>query len=219
MSAATHDQIKRAAVRLFSERGFAATGIRDLADAAGVSTSALYHYMGTKDELLVHIMDEGLTLLLAEAEQALAASDRPEGQLGALVQRHVIVHAESPRTSLVIDNELRQLHGEALDHTIAQRDAYEKRWAKVIKDGVRDGVFDVPDQRFARLSLLEMCTGVARWYHPEGRKSVDAVVEGIGDLSLAMVRATRGRRPVKFADLGLPPSAEIEPAPTSLVRA
>ena len=47
----TGDRIHRAAVRLFATHGFAGTGIRKIADEAGVTVASLYHYVGTKEEL------------------------------------------------------------------------------------------------------------------------------------------------------------------------
>ena len=44
--------MRAAALTLFAERGYHGTGIRQLADAAGLSSASLYHYMGTKEELL-----------------------------------------------------------------------------------------------------------------------------------------------------------------------
>ena len=53
---ATRAVVRRTALELFAAHGFAGTGIRQLADAAGVTSSTLYHYMGTKDDLLLELI-------------------------------------------------------------------------------------------------------------------------------------------------------------------
>ena len=82
----TKQRIEQAALQLFAAKGFEATGIRDIADLAGLSTSALYHYMGSKDELLVAFMVESMTELTRVAHAALegaGASGHPAGRPGS----------------------------------------------------------------------------------------------------------------------------------------
>jgi AcrR family transcriptional regulator len=57
----TRRRIQDAALQLFAAKGFFATGIREIADRVGVTTAALYHYMGSKDELLIEIMVSSMT--------------------------------------------------------------------------------------------------------------------------------------------------------------
>ncbi|HEX8868099.1 MAG TPA: helix-turn-helix domain-containing protein, partial [Lentzea sp.] len=87
-------RVRRAAVELFAARGFHGTGIRDLAQAAGLSSATLYHYMGTKEDLLVEIMRTSLTRLIESATQVISATDDPVERLTELVRMHVRAHAE-----------------------------------------------------------------------------------------------------------------------------
>ena len=57
------ERVRRAALELFAERGFHGTGIRQLAERAGLSSASLYHYMGTKEDLLVELMRAAKELL------------------------------------------------------------------------------------------------------------------------------------------------------------
>ena len=86
----TKQRIEQAALQLFAAKGFEATGIRDIADRAGLSTSALYHYMGSKDELLVAFMVESMTELTRVAYAALdgrGGSGRAAGRPGPRARR------------------------------------------------------------------------------------------------------------------------------------
>ena len=85
----TGERVRQAALELFAERGFHGTGIRQLAERAGVSSASLYHYMGTKEDLLVALMTSSLERLVGDAGAAVAGSDDPVGQLGALVRMHL----------------------------------------------------------------------------------------------------------------------------------
>lgn len=173
----TEQRVHAAAVRLFAERGFHGTGIRDLAEAAGLSSATLYHYMGTKEELLARLMRESLEHLLAEARSVLASESEPVRRLAGLVRMHVREHAEQRLETTVIDGEIRALRGLHRDEVLALRDAYEALWHDVLAEGRTAGVLDIDDVGLARLALLEMCSGVSRWYSPAGRLSLDDISE------------------------------------------
>lgn len=202
-------RIERAALQLFAAKGFEAAGIRDIADRAGLSTSALYHYMGSKDELLVAFMVESMTELTRVAVAALEGAVGPAEQLAALVRAHVGFHTLDAQRSLVADDELRALSDVAFTKVMQLRDGYERLWAETLERGVRAGEFSIPDPRITRLALLEMCNGVARWYSDRGPKLPAEIADSFADLALAMVGARRDLLPVRLADLECLPTPDI----------
>ncbi|MGW0949229.1 TetR/AcrR family transcriptional regulator [Streptomyces sp. NPDC002623] len=206
----TETNIRDAAVRLFAAKGFAGTGIRDLARDVGITTSTLYHYVGTKDDLLRDIMLRGLGSLLERGGTAVADSDDPAVQLASLVRMHTTVHALSPLTCAVVDGEVRSLPTEVRKDVVALRDRYEEVWQSVLEAGRQTGIFTLDDPHLTRLHLLDLCTGVMRWYRPDGERSLDSIVDHVVDMSLLIVGARRGSRRLRVADL--PPAAPTEPA-------
>ncbi len=205
----TWQRIEQAALELFAAKGFEATGIRDLADRAGLSTSALYHYMGSKDELLVAFMVESMTELTRAAHAALDGADDPAAQLAALVRAHVGFHTLDAQRSLVADDELRAVSDAAFTKVMQLRDGYERLWAETLDRGARSGVFSFADARITRLALLEMCNGVARWYSDRGPKHPAQIADCFADLALAMVGASLDGHPVRLAELRCKPTSEI----------
>ena len=94
MGESTVDRVQAAALALFAARGYHGTGIRQLADAAGLSSASLYHYMGTKEELLVAIMRTSLTRLGVAGEEICADPElSARERLVALVELYVRTHA------------------------------------------------------------------------------------------------------------------------------
>jgi AcrR family transcriptional regulator len=185
----TKQRIEQAALQLFAAKGFEATGIRDIADRAGLSTAALYHYMGSKDELLVAFMVESMTELTRVARAALDGAGSPAAQLSALVRTHVGFHTLDAQRSLVADDELRAVSDAAFIKVMQLRDGYERLWAETLELGKRCGDFTFADARITRLALLEMCNGVARWYSDRGRMNPAEIADCFADLALAMVGA------------------------------
>lgn len=196
------EDIQQAAVRTFSERGFAATSIRDIAAAAGVTSGALYLHASSKMAILESVMHLGLDELLRMAKIAAAGSDHPAQRLEGLVRAHVAIQATNPKTAQVVDSELRILPAEHRQEMVEKRDAYERFWNEALSDGVRGNVFVVDDVSIARLALIEMCNGVAHWYLPGGPFKLDRIQEIFVRLSFNLVR---------YAGQGYGASPELEP--------
>ncbi|MDX3660528.1 TetR/AcrR family transcriptional regulator [Streptomyces sp. ID05-26A] len=197
----TEERVREAAVRLFAERGFHGTGIRDLAQAAGLSSATLYHYMGTKEDLLAEIMRTSLTELITAAEQITGqhvTGQHVTGQAGtetrrlvSLVKMHVRAHAEKPRETAVVDGEMRALTGARREEIVALRDRYESFWQQAIEAGVKARELSVADPGVARLALLEMCSGVSRWYSPAGPVGLSDLTIQYADMALGILGAAR----------------------------
>ncbi|MGH3449419.1 MAG: TetR/AcrR family transcriptional regulator [Haloechinothrix sp.] len=189
----TGTRVRAVAVALFADKGFHGVGIRELAQAAELSSASLYHYMGTKEALLADIMRDCLQRLLSAARLATADVDDPVETLGRLVALHVLAHAVQAEETAVVDNEVRSLSATTRRSVVALRDDYEQLWALAIADGCRAGTFHSADQGVSRRALLEMCSGVARWYSPKGPLPLDALAEQYAALALRALGAAPAR--------------------------
>ncbi|MBB1152354.1 TetR/AcrR family transcriptional regulator [Amycolatopsis dendrobii] len=178
------ERVRAAAVKLFATKGFHGTGIRDLAQEAELSSATLYHYMGTKEDLLVEIMTTSLHRLIDAVAKATAGSDDPVVRMRTLVALHVLAHAAQPGETRVVDNEVDALSAPARARVVALRDEYEQFWAKAIEDGTAANVFHTAQPAVTRLALLEMCSGVARWYSPKGPLKLEDLATHYAELAL-----------------------------------
>lgn len=205
-AASTQQRVTDAALTLFAIKGFAATGIREIAEAAGLSSAALYHYMGTKEDLLLDLMRDGLRRFVEAGRQAIADLSGPERHIVALTRVHVATEAVMRRMSVVIDGEVRSLTNGA--EVMVLRDEYEALWGHTIALGASSGVFVVPEPRLARLALVEMCNGVAHWFSPRGRLSLPEVCDHFANMALALLRArdTATGEPATVESLAMRPA-------------
>lgn len=184
----TEQRILSAAIKLFATRGYAATGIRPIADAAGVTTSTMYYYARTKSDLLISVMSTGLGELLASGREAVAYSDDPFDQIRGLIKVHATFAASDPDRAKVIDNELQWLRDEDRSLVFSLRDSYEQLWADAIVNGAEKGEFRVRSASLARLALVEMCNGLAHWYRPNGPMTLDEIIAAFEDMASALLR-------------------------------
>ncbi len=199
----TEERIRDAALRLFALKGFQATGIREIAAEAGLTISALYYYVGTKEELLLDILRDTATSMLASALPIGATPDSPEQKLALLVLLHVWFNGEHAQQMQVANTELRSLGGEARQLVLSLRDRYEAIWREVIEQGITMGIFQVENAKLAAIALIEMCNGVSYWYRPHGELTLTQVCFMHADWTLGLVRAMRDGQPVRASHLDL----------------
>ncbi|WP_312870858.1 TetR/AcrR family transcriptional regulator [Gordonia asplenii] len=183
--------MQQAAVSLFARRGFAATGIRELGAEAGITSATIYHYFGNKESLLASIINECLLELAEAGVRAMRRSADPAVQLAGLVGSHVGITAVNPLTCRVAEYEMRGLTEVNRVEMQKMRDEYESMFGQVLERGQRFGAFDLLDVGLSRLAILEMCTGVAHWYRPDGRVQLVEVQNFFVNVACRMVSINR----------------------------
>ena len=174
------ERVLDAAAQLFLDVGYDAASMQQLADRLGLHKSSLYHYVDSKEDLLVHLIDEAQTR--AEQDLETAEKDLENGYLTAIRLAIEQTLNDRSRVSLV----LRQKPGTATgDATIDRRRAYDRRLAKLIERGQATGAIrdDINPMLLARLTL-GMVAWVVEWYNPE-RTRFSA--EEIADAALVLV--------------------------------
>lgn len=163
--------VVRAAGRLFAERGFHGTSMRDLGSELGLLGSSLYSHVSGKDELLVEVVSQGAALFQALADEVLAANLDPPAQLRRLVEGHVAIVAANLPEARTILNEARFLPAPARQRIVAMRDRYESAVRTVIERGVESGDFAVDDVALAAILVLSVLNAFERWYRPDGGRT------------------------------------------------
>jgi len=205
----TEERIREVALRLFARQGFQGTGIREIASEAGFTVSALYYYVGTKEELLLDILLNTATSMVTSALRIGSSTESPEQKLASLVLLHVWYNGEHAQQMQVANTELRSLSGEARQQVIDLRDRYDAIWREIILQGNMIGIFQVQNAKLAAIALIEMCNGVSNWYRLYGELSLTQVCSMHADWALGLVRAVRHGKPVRADDLNLVDPKEL----------
>jgi len=164
-----HDQaaVLRTAIDLFNTRGYDATSMGDLAEALGITKSAIYHHVPSKEHLLSEALDEalgGLTRVIAQAEDLEASCyDRLR-----LVLRHSVevLVAHQPAVTLL----LRVRGNSPIElQALARRRQLDARLAALVQGAVDEGSLrsDVDPAVVSRL-LFGMVNSLVEWHRPDG---------------------------------------------------
>jgi AcrR family transcriptional regulator len=175
---ATRISILRAAGRIFRERGFAETSMRDIAAAADLSVANLYHHFSGKDEILFFCQDRSLDLMLAAVAEARRLPGGPAPRL-----RHVL-RAHAGAVLDEVEGAVAHVATEALSdplrrRIVAKRDRYEHALRDLVRACVSNGAGPSGDVAVLTRAMLGALNWTATWFRPEGERSADSVAETI----------------------------------------
>lgn len=168
------ETVLRRAIDLFNRQGYDATSMGDLARELGLSKSAIYHHVPSKEHLLASGLDEALDAL-SSTVTAIAAthSDSADMRLRTAIRSSVEILVDHlPAVTLLLrargNSEVEQA---ALD----RRRAIDDALAGLVRDAVREGSLrtDIDPELISRL-LFGMVNGLVEWFNPDG--AVDATV-------------------------------------------
>ena len=177
------------AAKVFAERGYDQTSIQDLADAIGLAAGGLYHYIGSKERLLISICDQLMEPLLDGAAALVEEDAPPAGQLRALVRLwvgHVVEHRDH---MLVFQQERHVIErGTQWRGVRSSRKRFERLVDDVLARVEASGEAAFADRRLAVSALLGMVNQTAQWYRPRGRLSPHEIADGYVDLLLSAPR-------------------------------
>ena len=183
------ERLLATATRLFAERGFERTSVQEIVQCSGVTKGALYHYFGSKDDLLHEIYARVLRLQ-QERLDAFAEADAPVAQrLRDAAADVVVTTIEHIDDATIFFRSMHQLSPEKQRQVRAERRRYHERFRALIEEGQRAGVFapEVPadlvvDYHFGSVHHL------SSWYRPDGRLSPQQVGDHLADLLMRMLR-------------------------------
>ena len=176
-----------AAVAAFAERGFHGTSTRNITDAAGLSSAALYVHHESKEELLFEISRAGHQETLAIVESAAASSADHIERLRTLVQGYALFHAHKHTMARVINYEMAALSPEHQAEIAQIRRQIDAVIREVVSAGVAAGVFTTSDPRMTAVAVESLGIDIARWYRPEGGWEPEQIATGYVAMALRLV--------------------------------
>ena len=177
-------QIEDAASALFRDRGYAATSVRDIAQALNLQGGSLYAHMASKEDVLWSIVLRAADAFNTEVGPQ-AASDRSAPlKLRQMVRGHVSVVTSTQKDAAVFLHEWRFLSADRRAEIARRRDDYEALYRGVIEQGIDAGAFQRVDSRLTAMAILSALNGIATWYRVDGPLAPDQIADQHADLFL-----------------------------------
>jgi TetR/AcrR family transcriptional regulator, cholesterol catabolism regulator len=180
---ARRDQILEASARLFSERGYHATSMREIGEATGMLAGSLYAHIDGKEDLLFGIVQRAAGAFLDRVKAVRDSEASAEEKLRRAMRAHVEVVAGDLEAARVFHHEWRALTGRRRNEVRKLRRRYEGLWDEIVRE-----LPGATDPKAARLLVLSAANWTYTWYRPDGPMSPQQVADRFTDLLLEGLR-------------------------------
>ncbi|MDQ4084984.1 MAG: TetR/AcrR family transcriptional regulator [Actinomycetota bacterium] len=181
--------------RLFAERGYGATTVRDIADEAGILSGSLYHHFSSKEQIVDEILSTFLDELFSEYRRIMAQDLGARQKLEAVVVESFRCIDRHHAAVAIFQNEAGKLAQSPRFSYLNDRGReFRALWRRILQDGVRSGAFRTGlDVDLVFRFLRDTVWVAVRWYRPGGPMSAETVAAQYLDIVLDGIAARRGR--------------------------
>jgi AcrR family transcriptional regulator len=172
------ERLLHVATRLFARHGFEGTSVQDIVDAAGVTKGAMYHYYGSKDDLLAEVYHQILTMQTSHLEEIAAGPGTAEERLRAAATDVVQTSGDNLDDMIVFFRSLHMLPEDKQIQVRAERRNYQTKFKALVEEGIAAGTFrsDIPPDIVVHY-YLSVVNQLGSWFKPEGTMSPTQVGE------------------------------------------
>lgn len=184
-------ELVQAAARLFREKGFDGTTIRDIAGAVGMRSGSPFYHFANKHELLAAVMEEGLRLGLERTRSVLADDGdgtlTPVQRFTRLVRTHYgILHDDGSDFIPVMLYDWRSLPAKYKRRIVDLKDGYDAIWQRTLDELHAQGLLRA-DPKLARLVILGGINFSATWFHAKSKSAGRVDLDELAAQTVALV--------------------------------
>jgi len=181
------DQVLETATRLFTERGYDAASVRDLAAALAMRPSSLYHHFAGKQQILFAICFGLQSDFNAAIMPRFHQGKGPVETIQDVIGEHIRFSLARRGEVLVNTRERRSLPPDLRAQVDRLRRAYRDALVAVIEQGRRQGLFAVEDPKLAAMAVFDMVNGMFQWFQGD-QADVDRIADTYVDAAIALLR-------------------------------
>jgi TetR/AcrR family transcriptional regulator, cholesterol catabolism regulator len=188
-------EILETSVEIFSERGYRATGLRDIAEKVGLRQPSLYYYFPSKEVILIElyeqVMEDSIQAVSSVAQKGL----EPDEAFRAVLEERIRYMCLNQRLVRIFFEEEAELPAQLTKKLRRRQREYEDVYVKLLEAGVKKGKFQLSTTpRIALYALLGAVNWSYRWYNPEGSSSVEKLASNIADMLMRGIERTRVKK-------------------------
>ncbi len=173
------ETIIETAARLFRERGFSATSMRDLAEQVGVEAASLYNHISSKAEILQELCFKVANKFMSHIDKVDAEDISSIKKIEAVLRFHIQQMVHHYEEVYVSDREWKHLTDPYLSNIQTQRRVYRQRIASIIEEGIRKNEIKKIDAPTAVLIMLHAVSGIESWHRSKQKISGDVLEENM----------------------------------------
>ena len=178
----TREKILEAAAQIFSEKGYHAASMQDIARTVNLQKASLYHHVSSKQEILLELLDQALDILILRIGAVACLKIPPEEKLHKAKHVYLEILLEQRDLSAVLLFEHRSLDVELKSRHLPRRDRFENIWRGMINDGISTGVFECNDPAQATRAVLGVMNWTITWFKVDGVLSAKEIADQYANL-------------------------------------
>lgn len=183
------EQIRVEAARLFHQRGYGTTTIREIAEAAGISSSTMYHHYRNKQDVLFAISRQFMIDFNDALLPVLGDSTRPpRDRLDEAITLHLKISSARRTELLTIRGNRGALSPDQLETVVGLQATYQRAVRDTVT-AIRGPKVGGGDVEITTLALMDLINGVCQWFDPSGRLSIDEVADRYRHIARSLVVA------------------------------
>lgn len=177
-------KVLSAAGRLFRERGYERTTVRDIAAANGIQSGSLFHHFASKEDILKAVMIDVIRFNTERMTAALAAARDPQARLRELIACELeSIVGDTREAMAVLVHCWDSLSKDRQVEVLALRKVYEALWLDALQDAAKHALIRV-DPFVLRRLIAGMISWSNTWFDPRGPMSFDELVDTVLQLVL-----------------------------------
>jgi AcrR family transcriptional regulator len=182
--------ILRTSARIFAEKGYHSTSMRDIARATEVSLAGLYYYCKSKEELLFLIQDNCFGRVHERLLERLRETTDAVAKLRLVIENHLSFFAANMAEMKVLSHEADSLAGEMHAHVTGRKQQYTRLVRRILSEvqqaqQAQGHGSQKVDLTVATYALFGMMNWIYNWYDPRGKLSVNDLVDNLTRLFLS----------------------------------
>lgn len=180
----TRDDILQSAAQVFRRKGFHGASMADIAEAVQLQKASLYHHFGSKQEILLELLDRALEMVTQRMAEVMAQPAPPAAKLRQAMRVYLSTLSEQGDLVSVLLLEFRSLDPEFYARHIPNRDRFERMWRDLIQQGVETGDFRCENVSMTARALLGAMNWTVTWYRRDGPMTMAQIADSFADLFL-----------------------------------
>ena len=177
-------QILAAGEKLFNEKGYLATSVRDLADAVGMEAASLYSHYKSKEDILWTIADRCANEFFESVKPIANSKLHTQKKLTDMIVAHVGVITRNIDTSAVFFREWRHIGEPRRSEYAMLRNEYESIFKEVVRQGIQENLFKNYDEGFSTRTIMSALNWTHTWYRADGELSSEEIGQHLAGILL-----------------------------------
>jgi TetR/AcrR family transcriptional regulator, cholesterol catabolism regulator len=178
------EDIIAAATRVFSDRGYHAASMAEIAKAVGIRKPSLYHHVRKKEDLLFAIHEQMIDELIEQTMPVFTSSMTPAEKVRGALKIAMSFVARHRDGVTVFLTEQRAVSGERWNELVVKRDFYEQMVHRIIAEGTASGAFVDVSPKIAAKAILAMANWGYEWFQPDGPLTAEEVADIFATIAL-----------------------------------